>query len=137
MFDKGVKAIFAAAGGVGVGAINEAKSRAVAGKSAWIIGVDVDQYADGVYDAKANKSIILTSAMKGIGTASYDMIKAEREGKFPGGQTLTFNAKNDGIGIPATNPNLSDEVTKQVAKVFQDLKDGKITVSAERGSLLR
>jgi basic membrane protein A len=137
MFDKGVKAIFAAAGGVGVGAINEAKSRAVAGKSAWIIGVDVDQYADGVYDAKANKSIILTSAMKGIGTASYDMIKAEREGKFPGGQTLIFNAKNDGIGIPATNPNLSADVTKQVAKVFADLKDGKITVSAERGSLLR
>jgi basic membrane protein A len=31
MFDKGVKAIFAAAGGVGVGAINEAKTRAVAG----------------------------------------------------------------------------------------------------------
>ncbi|MDU3350358.1 MAG: BMP family ABC transporter substrate-binding protein, partial [Clostridium sp.] len=62
MFDNGVKAIFTAAGGVGVGAINEAKTRATAGKEAWIVGVDVDQYADGIY--KDDKSIILTSAMK-------------------------------------------------------------------------
>jgi len=137
MFDKGVKAIFTAAGGVGVGAINEAKTRAVAGKSAWIVGVDVDQFADGVYDAKSGKSIILTSAMKGVSVATYDMIKAERDGKFPGGQSLVFNAKNDGVGIPATNPNLSADVQKKVAKVVAALKAGKITVSAERGSLLK
>jgi len=137
MFDKGVKAIFAAAGGVGVGAINEAKARAVAKKSAWIIGVDVDQYPDGVYDAKAGKSIILTSAMKGIGVASYDMIKAERDGTFPGGQTLTFDAKNNGVGIPAKNPNLSADVVKKVDAVVADLKAGKIKVAAERGSLLK
>jgi basic membrane protein A len=137
MFDKGVKAIFAAAGGVGVGAINEAKTRVVAGKQAWIVGVDVDQYPDGVYDAAANKSVILTSAMKGISVASYDMIKAERDGKFPGGQTLVFNAKNDGVGIPAKNPNLSDDVQKKVAEVVADIKAGKIVVAAERGSLLK
>ncbi len=137
MYDKGVKAIFAAAGGVGVGAINEAKARAVAGKTAWIIGVDVDQYADGVYDTAANKSVILTSAMKGIGVSSFDMVKAEREGKFPGGQTLIFDTKNDGVGIPAKNPNLSADVQKKVEKVVADIKAGKITVAAERGSLLK
>ncbi len=137
MFDKGVKAVFCAAGGVGVGAINEAKTRAVAGKQAWIIGVDVDQFADGVYDAAAGKSVILTSAMKGIGVASYDMVKAEREGKFPGGQTLIFDAKNDGVGIPAKNPNLSDDVQKKVAAVVADLKAGKITVAAEKGDLIK
>jgi len=137
MFDKGVKAIFAAAGGVGIGAISEAKTRVVGGKQAWIVGVDVDQYNDGVYDAKANKSVILTSAMKGIGVASYDMIKFEREGKFPGGQTLVFNAKNDGIGIPAVNPNLSADVQKKVAAVFKDLKAGKIVVADKQGSLIK
>jgi basic membrane protein A len=137
MYDKGVKAIFAAAGGVGVGAINEAKARAVAGKAVWIIGVDVDQYADGTYDAKAGKSIILTSAMKGIGVASYDMIKAERDGTFPGGQTLIFDAKNNGVGIPPKNPNLSADVIKKVDAVVADLKAGKIKVAAERGSLLK
>ncbi|MFO7636839.1 MAG: BMP family ABC transporter substrate-binding protein, partial [Clostridia bacterium] len=42
MFDRGVRAIFCAAGGVGIGAINEAKARKSAGNEAWIIGVDVD-----------------------------------------------------------------------------------------------
>jgi basic membrane protein A and related proteins len=137
MFDKGVKAVFAAAGGVGVGAINEAKARAVAGKSAWIIGVDVDQFADGIYDAKAGKSIILTSAMKGVKIATYNMIAAERDGKFPGGQTLNLGVKDSAVGIPEKNPNLSADVVKKVAQVVADLKAGKIKVAAERGSLLK
>ena len=133
MYDKGVKAIFAAAGGVGVGAINEAKTRAA--KGVWIIGVDSDQYSHGIYSG--DKSIVLTSAMKRVDSAAYDMIKAEKDGKFPGGQTLIFDAKKDGVGIPAVNPNLSEEVSKQVAGVLADIKSGKIVVSAEKGDLIK
>ena len=135
MYDNGVKAIFVAAGGVGVGSINEAKARATAGKEAWIIGVDVDQYADGIY--KDDKSIILTSAMKKVDSASYEMVKAELDGKFPGGQTLTFDAKNDGIGIPKENPNLSKETTDKVDEIFNQIKEGKITVAGEKGDLIK
>lgn len=135
IYDKGVKAIFTAAGGVGVGAINEAKSRAKAGQEVWIIGVDVDQFTEGIYEG--DKSIILTSAMKRIDQAAYDMVKAEKEGSFPGGETLVFDSTNNGIGIPAQNPNLSDDVQKQVADVFKDLQTGKITVSAEQGDLIK
>jgi basic membrane protein A len=135
MYDKGVKTIFAAAGGVGIGAINEAKSRAKAGKEAWIIGVDVDQFAEGIYEG--NKSIILTSAMKRIDQAAYDMIKAEKEGDFPGGETLVFSAANNGIGIPAVNPNLSDDVQQKVENVFKELQAGKIIVSSSQGSLIK
>ncbi len=135
MYDKGVKAIFAAAGGVGVGAINEAKSRAKSGEDVWIVGVDVDQYADGIYDG--DKSIILTSAMKRIDTAAYDMIQAELDGKFPGGETLIFNAANNGVSIPADNPNLDASVESEVAKVFDLIKSGSVVVSAEQGSLIK
>ncbi len=135
MFDKGVTAIFCAAGGVGVGAINEAKSRAAAGKNVWIVGVDVDQYADGVYEG--GKSVILTSAMKKIGTAAYDMIDAELKGNFPGGETLVFNAVNDGVGLPVKNPNLSSDVIKTVDAVFAELKKGSIKVSDEQGNLIK
>ncbi len=135
MYDKGVDVIFAAAGGVGVGAITEAKARAVKGEAVWIVGVDVDQYPDGVYEGE--NSIILTSAMKGIGAASYDMVKAYNEGTFPGGETLIFNAENDGIGIPDENPNLSKATAKTVDDVFKDMKAGTITVSAEQGSLFQ
>ena len=135
MFDRGVKAIFCAAGGVGVGAITEAKSRVEAGKEAWIIGVDVDQYNDGLLSN--GKSVILTSATKKISQAAFDMIKAELDGKFPGGETLTFDAKNDGVGIPAENPNLSKETTDKVAEVFEKVKSGEITVSGEQGDLIK
>jgi len=135
MYDKGVKAIFAAAGGVGVGAINEAKTRAEAGKEAWIIGVDVDQYSQGIY--KDDKSIILTSAMKRIDQAAYDMVKAAKDGAFPGGKTLTFNAANNGVGIPATNPNLSADVQTTMKDIFTKLQKGEITVSAEQGALIK
>lgn len=135
MFDRGVDAIFAAAGGVGVGAINEAKSRATSGEHVWIIGVDVDQYPEGIYEE--GKSIILTSAMKKIGQSAYDMIEAELNGEFPGGSTLTFDAANDGVGIPAENPNLSADVEETCAEVFEELKAGEISVSSERGNLFK
>lgn len=131
MYDRGVKVIFAAAGGVGVGAINEAKNRS----DVWVVGVDVDQYKDGV---KADgKSIVLTSAMKQIDTVAYDMVKAEREGKFPGGQTLIFDAKNNGIGLPKENPNLSADTVAKVDEVFKKLQSGELTVAAVQGTLIK
>lgn len=127
MYDRGVKAIFAAAGGVGIGAINEAKARATGGEDVWIVGVDVDQYDDGIY--ADGKSIILTSAMKEIGNSTYAMIEAELNGEFPGGEVLNFDATNDGIGIPAENPNLSAEVERIVAEVFERMKSGEFVVA--------
>ena len=135
MFDKGINVIFAAAGGVGVGAINEAKARASAGKVAWIVGVDVDQYADGIYSG--DKSIILTSAMKRIDNAAYDMIKASVDGNFPGGQTLFFDVKNNGVGIPANNPNLSADVQAKVNEVFKLMQAGTIVVPADQGTFIK
>ncbi|HPJ26836.1 MAG TPA: BMP family ABC transporter substrate-binding protein [Synergistaceae bacterium] len=135
MYDRGVKAIFAAAGGVGVGVINEAKTRAAAGKDIWVIGVDVDQYADGIYDGE--KSIILTSAIKRIDHAAFDMVKAELEGTFPGGQTLIFDAANFGVGIPWENPNLREDVQKEADAIFAKLQSGEIEVAAEQGDLIK
>jgi basic membrane protein A len=135
MYDKGVDVIFAAAGGVGVGVITEAKSRAVAGEDVWVVGVDVDQYPDGIYEG--DKSIILTSAMKSIGVAAYDMVKAFDEGTFPGGQTLTFNAGNNGVQIPDENPNLSKAATDAYDEVRAMLVDGSLKVSADQGNLIK
>jgi len=135
MYDNGVKAIFTAAGGVGVGAINEAKQRATNGEEVWIVGVDVDQYADGIYDG--DKSVILTSAMKNVDKSTYDMIQDELNGEFKGGQTLLFDASNDGIGLPEENPNLSEETETKVSEVFELIKNGTIKISGEQGNLIK
>ena len=129
MYDRGVKVIFAAAGGTGMGAITEAKTRAVNGEEAWIIGVDSDQYADGIYEG--NKSVILTSAVKKVNVASYQMIEAELNNEFPGGQSLIFDAKNDAVGIPEENPNLSDDTVAKVKEVLEAIKSGEIEVKSE------
>ena len=135
MYDKGVDAIFAAAGGVGIGVINEAKARANSGEAAWVVGVDVDQYPEGVY--ADGKSAILTSAMKYIDVVSFDMIAAHLDGTFPGGETLVFNAANDGVGIPKNNPNLSAEVQAEVAKVYEQIQNGTIVVADTQGDLIK
>lgn len=124
MFDKGIDVIHAAAGGVGVGAINEAKVRAADGETVYIVGVDVDQYADGIYEG--DKSVILTSAMKRVDTAAYDYIKAHLEGNFPGGQEIRLTVKEGGVGLPMENPNLSEETMAKTEEVFAGLVDGSI-----------
>ena len=135
LYDQGVKVIFCAAGDVGIGCINEAKSRAKAGRKVWVVGVDRDQYWDGIYEG--NKSVILTSAVKRVDQAAFAMIKALKEDKFPGGEILTFNAKSNGVGIPEKNPNLSKEVQDKVAKVLEKLKSGEISVSSQQGDLIQ
>ena len=131
MYDRGVDVIFTAAGGTGMGAITEAKSRAAKGETAWVIGVDSDQYADGIYDSETNASVIITSAIKYVDQATHDMIVAETEGNFPGGDSLLYTIANDGVGIPAENPNLSETTVNKVNEVYNLVKDGTITVNSE------
>ena len=127
MYDRGVKAIFCAAGGVGNGVITAAKSQVDAGKDVWMIGVDRDQFEDGIY--ADGKSVVLTSAIKKVDSASYNMVKDFKDGKFPGGESLVFDITKDAVGIPEKNPNLSDETMKIVNDIYAKLKDGSIKVA--------
>ena len=135
MYDRGVKAIFASAGKVGVGVITEAKTRAAKGEKVWVVGVDVDQYADGIYEG--DKSVVLTSATKKIGKSAYEMIQHELKGTFPGGETLIFDIKTDDVGLPAENPNLSAETMTKVNEVVELMKSGEVKVSAEQGDSIK
>ncbi len=65
------------------------------------------------------------------------MIKAELNSSFPGSETFIFNASNNGVGIPASNPNLDSDVEAKVKEIFKKVQDGEITVSAEQGDLIK
>ncbi len=126
LFDKGVKVIYQVAGGTGNGVIKEAKDRKVNGEDVWVIGVDKDQYADGIYNGK--DSIILTSMLKRVDTAAYEMSKRVKENSFPGGEIVVFDLANKGVGIPSKNPNLSKDIENAV-KMYEDkIKSKEITV---------
>lgn len=127
-YNAGAKVIYHAAGGTGSGVIKIAKERAEKGEKVWAVGVDRDQYEDGKY---GDKSAILTSALKRVDTATYDISKTVLDGTFKGGTTVNFDIKNEGVGIPAENPNLSDEIKKALDKAVEDIKAGTIEVSKE------
>lgn len=46
---------------------------------------------------------------------------------------MTFDIKNDGVGIPAENPNLDDTMTK-VNEAIAKLKSGDVKVAAEKAT---
>ena len=129
MYDRGVKAIFTAAAGVNIGVITEAKSRVVNGEEAWVIGVDSDQYDDGIYEG--NKSVVLTSAIKKIDETAYQIIEDEINGNLKGGQVLRFDIKKDAVGIPSENPNLSEDTITKVNEVINSMKADEIEVKTE------
>ena len=137
MYDRGVTAIFQSAAATGNGVITEAKQRAALGENVWVIGVDLDQYEDGIYDEANGKSVILTSAVKKINNASFDMIEAAINDQFPGGKTLVYSVNNNGVGIPEENPNLDSSVVETVNEILEKMKNGEVTVSDEQGDLIR
>ena len=143
MYDAGADVIFVAAGGTGSGSIKEAQERATKDLKEsgvvkhWIVGVDKDQYSEGVFKAKdkdgkdVEKSVILTSAVKRIDVAVANILDAIKAGKFEGGTAKVFTIKEDGVGLPAENPNLSDDIKAKIKTVVEDLKAGKATVAAD------
>lgn len=136
MYDQGADVIFAAAGATGTGAINEAKERVKDGDDIknWVIGVDRDQYADGLLnkDDANGKSVVLTSAVKRVDQAAKTALTSIKEGKFEGGKTTILTAKEDGVGIPEDNKNLSADILTKVKAALQEIKDGKVTAPSSQ-----
>jgi basic membrane protein A len=126
-YGSGAYIIFHAAGGTGNGVIKEAKERTQRGEVRWAIGVDKDQYADGAYGN--GKSAVLTSMMKRVDVAAHDVAVMTRDGKFPGGQVLTFALKNKGVGLPPKNPNVPPDILAEVAAFEARIASGAMQVS--------
>lgn len=54
--------------------------------------------------------------VKKVDTVVEDVTKKASDGKFPGGETLTYGLDQDGVGISPSKQNLSDDVIKAVDK---------------------
>lgn len=133
MYNQGSDVIFASAGGTNSGIVKAGIDHTVAGDSLSIIGVDRDMYEDGIYegsiDAGDAKSVILTSAVKMVGNAAYSGIEGHFNGEFPGGKTTTLGIAEEGVGLPAENPNLDDSV---VADAYDALDaNGEVSVDLD------
>jgi basic membrane protein A len=117
-FDAGADVVYHAAGGSGSGLFDAAKA---AGKLA--IGVDSDQYQSAPAD---EKSLILTSALKGVDTAVYNFITDDANGKFKAG-SVRFGLKENGVGYSTSNPAI-DPYKAKIEEYKAKIVAGTITV---------
>lgn len=126
MYDEGAYVIYHASGGAGNGLIKEAKDRRLNGQDVWAIGVDRDQYEDGIYED--GKSAILTSMVKRVDVAAFDVCMQDLQGKFPGGKNNVYNIKNGGLDVPQENPNLPEDVIAKVQEAKEKIKSGELEI---------
>ncbi len=129
LYDQGVDVIMHAAGGVGIGVINEAMER----NDVWVIGVDVDQYDLGLKDD--GSSVILTSSMKNVDVAVGEVMVQLSDGTYKGGEMYKGDIANGGISLPENNPNLDSEVEEQVKGIMAEIVSGDLVIPNNKEDL--
>ena len=109
----GAVAVFAVAGGCGLGTLDAAKQAGI-----WGIGVDADQSFLG--------SHILTSATKKVDRAVSLAIKDVANSTFKGGDVV-YGLKEGGVGLGKISPKVPKSEVDAVDKVKAQIIAGKIT----------
>jgi basic membrane protein A len=99
--DKGADVIFAAAGNSGLGAFDAVEQAGAENGRAthFVIGVDSNQ--NGV-----KPGFVLTSMVKRVDNAVYDIVKEVVEGRFKGGFHV-YGLESDGVGYVVDDNNRS------------------------------
>lgn len=122
MLERDIDVIYTAAGGSGTGAIE-----AIAGKDgAWAIGVDSDQYKQP--GLAKYKDSILTSAIKNVDVAVFDLVKSVQDGEPLSGDK-EYALKDNGVSL-ATSGGFIDDIMDQIDEAKQKIIDGEIKVSS-------
>lgn len=127
MYQNGADIIFHAAGGTGNGVFTEAKERkeADADANVWVIGVDSDQYDEGQV---GDNNITLTSVLKRVDNAVYNISEQAQNGEFPGGETVIYGLSDDGIDLADSRGAIPEDIMAQIEEFKQQIIDGEITV---------
>jgi basic membrane protein A len=126
-YDSGVYAIYSAAGGSGNGTIAQAKEYRLQGTNVWAIGVDSDQYEEGLYNAA--ESAVLTSMLKRVETSLVYALNVVKNSTFKG-EVITFDLKKDGVGYSDTNPAITQDIKATLEAVKQEIISGQTTIAS-------
>ena len=121
LIKQGVDRIFVAAGGTGNGvftAVKEAKD------DVKVIGVDVDQFDDGV---NGSENIVLTSAVKFMGMNIEKALNSVVDGSFKGGNVV-LHADTDSTGFikEEGRHQLSEDTLTKMNEAYELVKAGTI-----------
>jgi basic membrane protein A len=121
-YQSGVNIIFHASGSTGLGVFEAARAT---GKLA--IGVDADQYSEA-------PNHILTSMVKGVNVAVYDVIKRTKEGTFKGG-IYQLGLAEQGVGYIFDKNNealIPPDIRARLEQLREEIIQGRIKVPSTR-----
>jgi basic membrane protein A len=123
MYDNGADVIYHAAGQSGLGLFKAAVEH-----DGIAIGVDSDQYLTASAEEQPH---ILTSMLKRVDVAIYNVIKSAGEGTFePGGMVLTM--ADDGVAYGSGDPTLlTDEIKAAMDTARERIIGGQVKVPTE------
>ena len=121
MYEDGADIIYHAAGGAGNGMFQAAKDYSEDnGTKVWGIGVDSDQYNTiGAVDASLQE-YVLTSMLKRVDVAVFEILKAQDEGSFAAGPNV-YDLSVDGVGYSTTGgfvDDIADELEAAKAAII-------------------
>lgn len=116
-YQSGTEVVFGCGGAVG----NSVMAAAEASKDKFVIGVDVDQYAE--------SPTVISSAMKLLGNSVYKALSDNYSGNFQGGKTLVLNAKNDGVGLAMDNAKWRKYTKADYDTLYKAIQGGTYTIN--------
>ncbi len=130
MYEDGADIIYHAAGGAGNGMFQAAKDFSEdTGSKVWGIGVDSDQYNTiGAVDASLQE-YVLTSMLKRVDVAVYEILNAQEEGGFAAGENR-YDLSVDGVGYSTTG-GFVDDIVDQLEEAKAAIIAGDITVPTD------
>ena len=111
----GSQVVFDVAGACGYGALEAAKLKGVFG-----VGVDIDQSYLGKF--------ILTSVLKNLNLAVYDLARRLVDGRLPTGGNLSFDLRNHGVSLGKFSPDVPLTLRRQLVRLAAQIEHGKIVV---------
>lgn len=123
MISKKADVVFHAAGAVGDGVIEATKE-----KNKMAVGVDRDQN----YLAPKN---VITSSMKRVDNAIFQVVSDLKKGVFKGGTTQNFGLKDGAVDIaPTTAKMIPAGLLSEVMELKKKIASGKIKIPADEKS---
>jgi basic membrane protein A and related proteins len=129
MLAKGADVVFHAAGSDGLGVIHAVKEARAAGKNAWVIGVDSDQWP-------VAPDAVLTSMIKRVDLAVFSTVWDLAHGSFQAGNAV-LGVKNKGVSYAEVRVDFPGKAAalQRVEALRQKIVSGEIKVPSNIAEL--
>ena len=102
------------------GAMNRSVFAAAEEAGGMVIGSDIDQSQE--------SPVVLTSAVKGLGTVAGQVLDTFYQGEFPGGKSLVLGAREGAVGLAMENSRFTSFTQADYETLLQKISEGEVRV---------